>query len=199
MLCMGDTEIPMAGCKEGEGFYDHVFEDIDLVEHLDMETNEPISDEERGDWVVTPLHYEAVPHIRWKMEDYTTIYYDKCTCGTTHARLRFFGRMGDLIIVRGKKILTPIVENILFRTPEVRTHAMTCQMIKTDPKSQDTLPVRTAYEIESVKDTEGLKAKIEEVLKKELNVPVNVELLSPEEVDKSKIAGWKFLRVLKKY
>jgi len=201
MSVLGDTMVPLIGCLDGEGAITHVWEDIHLIEHVDMETNEPIPPEEVGDWVITPLHNVAVPHVRWRMEDFTKIDYEQCVCGTTHLSITILGRESDRVNVKGKIILPQMVEEVLYEIPEIgASGAMACQIVKTHPKTQDNLPVRTGYMHDKVKDPEALKEKVKAKIEEKLGVPAGeVELLTPEEVQQAGIAGWKILRVQKRY
>ncbi|MHA1208224.1 MAG: phenylacetate--CoA ligase family protein [Candidatus Freyarchaeota archaeon] len=201
MSVLGDTMVPLIGCLDGGGAKTHVWEDIHLIEHVDMKTGEPIEPDEVGDWVITPLHNRAVPHIRWRMEDYTKMDYEPCVCGTTHLSITILGRESDRITVKGKIILPQMVEEALYEIPEIGPGgAMACQVVRTHPESQDDLIIRTGYLQEKVTDKEALKRKVKEKVEEKLNIPIrDVELLTPEEVAQAGSVGWKIARIQKRY
>jgi len=46
----------------------------------------------RGSLVVTPLEREAMPLVRYHLEDEARIFSDPCPCGSVHPRIEIFGR-----------------------------------------------------------------------------------------------------------
>lgn len=91
----GATEVgPLAGqCPEGRL---HLWADRAIVEVLDPATGH-ISREGRGRLVVTPLYREAMPLLRYDIEDQVEVAYDDCACGWYLPTLRVYGRsrVGD--------------------------------------------------------------------------------------------------------
>ena len=54
----------------------------------------------KGELVLTSLTREAMPLIRYRTGDITSIMEDECQCGRTHARLdKVVGRTDDMVIV----------------------------------------------------------------------------------------------------
>ena len=201
MACLGDTMVPLIGCLDGQGLKTHVWEDLHLIEHVDMETGEPIGPDEVGDWVITPLHNYAVPHIRWRMEDFTKMDFEPCVCGTTHLSITILGRESDRVTINGQTILPQMVEEALYKIPEIGPGgAMACQVVKTAPERQDNLIIRTGYIEEMVKDQAAFKEKVRAKAEESLGVPIgDVELLTPEEVAQAGSVGWKIARIQKRY
>jgi phenylacetate-CoA ligase len=90
-------------CRERAGF--HAWEDLVLVEHLDLDGSGPAADGERGELVVTALTDRAGPVIRYRSGDIIEFTRKPCACGRTHARFRVLGRRGDEIVVDGRSVL----------------------------------------------------------------------------------------------
>jgi phenylacetate-CoA ligase len=105
-------------CPERRGM--HVWEDNYLVEVIDPETGEPLPDGETGELVLTSLAREAMPILRYRTRDITSVTREPCACGRTHARIqRITGRTDDMLIIRGANVYPQQVEQVLMRFPEV--------------------------------------------------------------------------------
>ena len=105
-------------CSERNGM--HIWEDNYLVEVIDPDTGEPLPDGETGEMVLTSLAREAMPILRYRTRDITSIDRTPCACGRTHARIRrITGRSDDMLIIRGANVYPQQVERVLMRFPEV--------------------------------------------------------------------------------
>ena len=70
--------------------------------------------------VLTSLSREAMPILRYRTRDITSIHREPCACGRTHARIeRITGRSDDMLIIRGANVYPQQVERVLMRFPEV--------------------------------------------------------------------------------
>jgi phenylacetate-CoA ligase len=155
--------------------------------------------DELGYHVVTPLHSEGIAYIRWVYDDFAIFSYDKCDCGRTHLRMYIVGRAGDEVVVRGKSFFPGPVTDMLYDIPEIGVSASQSQLIKTAPKEQDKLILRTLYSPEKVVDFATFKAREEKQLSKKAGVPVELEAMTPEELQKATLAGWKMVKIVKRY
>jgi phenylacetate-CoA ligase len=106
-------------CQEHAGL--HVWEDHYLLEVVDPKTKEPLEEGETGELVVTALTREALPLIRFRTADLTSILSrDPCGCGRTHLRIApLTGRMDDMLIVKGVNFFPRQVEQLLMNMPGV--------------------------------------------------------------------------------
>lgn len=105
-------------CKYQNGL--HIWEDAYLVEIINPETLEPVTEGEVGELVMTTLDRQAMPLIRYRTRDLTRILPGKCACGRTHYRLdRITGRSDDMFIVKGCNIFPMQIEGVLMKIPEV--------------------------------------------------------------------------------
>ncbi len=102
----------------------HVWEDHYIVEVVDPETGEPLSEGEEGELVFTTLTRKAIPLIRFRSGDLSSIKTkNKCECGRTHLRIDYIkGRVDDMIIVKGVNFFPSQVERILLSIPKVKEH-----------------------------------------------------------------------------
>ena len=92
----------------------HLWEDHFLLEIINPATGEPLPDGETGELVLTTLCREAMPLLRYRTNDITSLIPGPCPCGRTHRRLnRISGRSDDMLIVRGVNIYPQQIERVL--------------------------------------------------------------------------------------
>ena len=198
VICTNDNFLAGGECEECRGL--HTSEDAFLIEGMDMHENERLGPGEIGDMVVTDLVCEAMPHLRWRTEDWTRIYTEKCNCRKTHARFELVGRLGETVYVGDKFTYPQQVENILYKYSEVEELSSTCQLVKTASDKQDKLIVRVAWKPEKTKDPEELGERIREDLEKELGMPVEVRMIDKKELaDMQGKLPHKIIRLVKEY
>ena len=122
--CFGMSEMCGPGvafeCKEQNGL--HIWEDYYIVEIINPDTLEPSKPGEVGELVLTTINREAMPLLRYRTRDLTSILPGECPCGRHHARLdRMKGRSDDMIILKGVNIFPIQVETILMNFKELGT------------------------------------------------------------------------------
>jgi phenylacetate-CoA ligase len=105
-------------CQEQKGM--HLWEDHFLMEIIDPDTGQPLPIGDRGELVLTTLMREAMPILRYRTRDITSIIEEPCACGRTHRRIqRITGRADDMLIVRGVNIYPQQIERVLMSVPKV--------------------------------------------------------------------------------
>ena len=98
----------------------HVQEDHFLPEIIDPESGRPLPDGERGELVLTTLTREAMPVLRYRTRDLTTMTRERCSCGRTTARVDWFtGRVDDMLVIRGVNVFPSTVEEVLLGFSEL--------------------------------------------------------------------------------
>jgi phenylacetate-CoA ligase len=101
----------------------HVWEDHFYPEILDPETGEPVEEGERGELVLTSLTKEALPVLRYRTGDMTSLTREVCDCGRVCARMdNVRGRADDLLIVRGVNVYPSQIEEVVLGFEEVAPH-----------------------------------------------------------------------------
>ena len=181
--CYGLSEMQGPGvafeCPEQQGL--HIWEDSYIVEVINPDTGERVADGEEGELVLTSLTREAMPLIRYRTRDLTSIIPDPCPCGRTHRRLaRIQGRSDDMFIVRGVNIFPLQIERVLMSMPEVGRN----YLIVIDRDGYvDRLTVRVELTPDAFKgqlaQLRSLQDKIAHALREELLVTPRVELVEP--------------------
>jgi len=166
-------------CTEQKGF--HVWGDFALTEIVDPQTGEPVAPGEKGELTMTILKKEALPMVRFRIGDVTSMDEEVCACGRTHPRvMRITGRVDDMLIIRGINVFPSQIEHALMSIPQVGKHFM----IEVDRKMElDTLLVRVEVAPEAfsdkITDLMNLKAMVAGKLRSVLNVNADVELAEP--------------------
>jgi phenylacetate-CoA ligase len=166
-------------CAEQKGI--HIWSDIALTEIIDPSTEEPVAPGEKGELTVTILRKEALPMIRYRIGDITSMDDRPCPCGRTHPRIqRITGRVDDMLIIRGINVFPSQVEFALMGVPEVGQHF---QIVVERKGALDDMLVRVELNKESfsdkITDIMAIRQKIEHRLRNSLNVMAEVELVEP--------------------
>jgi len=98
----------------------HVWEDNFVLEIINPATGEPVSDGQTGELVLSSINREAMPLLRYRTRDLTSIIPGPCACGRTHRRIhRITGRSDDMLIVRGVNIFPQQIERVLMSMPQI--------------------------------------------------------------------------------
>jgi len=166
-------------CEKREGI--HIPADIMYVEIIDPETGEPCNDDDKGEMVVTMLKKEAMPLVRYRIKDITSITHEPCECGRTSPRIgRISGRSDDMLIIRGINVFPSQIEYTLLQIPEVENQYM-IYVSREGALDRMRLQVEIKPEVfsDKIEDMIKLRSHIESELKKYLNIAVEVELNAP--------------------
>jgi phenylacetate-CoA ligase len=101
----------------------HVCDDHFLPEIVDPATGAPVPDGREGELVLTTLTKRAMPMIRYRTGDITTLTREPCACGRTSARIaRLKGRVDDMLIVKGVNLYPSEVEAALLAVEDLQPH-----------------------------------------------------------------------------
>lgn len=163
-------------CEQKHGM--HLWEDYFLVEILDLVTGEPVPDGQPGEMILTSLNREAMPLLRYRTRDITSIIAEPCPCGRTHRRLnRITGRADDMLIVRGVNIYPQQIERVLMATPGIGRN----YLIELEGLDEMIVKVELAEAgfDGQVEHLVQLQSRIAEKLRAEILVKPTVELVPP--------------------
>ena len=166
----------------------HIHEDFFYPEILDPATNKPCKDGETGELIFTTLTKEAMPLLRYRTKDLTSIDHSTCACGRTLPRIsKFKGRTDDMKVIRGVNVFPTQVETALLSMGgDVAPHYL---MIVDRENNLDTLTimveVNEKFFSDEIKALDNLRNKIAGVLKQALGIAVNVKLVEPKTIERS--------------
>jgi phenylacetate-CoA ligase len=160
----------------------HVWEDHFLPEIVDPLDGTPLRDGEEGELLFTSLTKEALPIIRYRTRDLTTL-----LPGTARPAMRrmqkITGRSDDMIILRGVNVFPTQIEEVVLRTPGLAPHF---QLVLTTEGRLDALTVRVEARPEAPADRRtGAAAELVQAVKDTVGVTVACEVVDPETLERS--------------
>lgn len=172
-------------CTERCGM--HFNEDHFLPEIIDPETEEVLPEGKSGELVVTTLDKEGLPVLRYKTHDITSITYEKCKCGRTHARMmKPTGRTDDMLKIRGVNVFPSQIESVLMVVPEIAPHY---QLVVGREGSSDNLEVKVeladASLLDDYRNLDELRSRIHHDLKTVLGISTKVSLVEPKSIERT--------------
>ncbi|MFB6119489.1 MAG: phenylacetate--CoA ligase PaaK [Halobacteriaceae archaeon] len=152
----------------------HIWEDHFYPEVIDPKTGEPVEEGEEGELVLTTLSKDALPVLRYRTGDLTTLNYDECECGRTLVRMdNVTGRADDLLIVRGVNLYPSEIEHVVLDVDGVAPH------YRIDLHKEGNLDVMELT-IEMDVDFDGDAAELRDTVTTRLS---NVLQFTPDELD----------------
>lgn len=165
----------------------HIWEDHFIPEIINPDTGEVLPPGERGELVITTVTKEGIPLIRYRTRDITSINYETCSCGRTHARIaRMSGRSDDMLIIRGVNVFPSQIESILMGIEGVEPHYL---LIVDRKDNLDTLEIQVEVDerlfSDEVKNLQALSHTIEKQIKDMLGVTCKARLVEPQTIARS--------------
>ena len=172
-------------CTHQQGL--HVFEDHFIPEVIDPETLEVLPYGQMGELVFTCVTKEALPLLRYRTRDLTTLNAEKCSCGRTLIRMqKCLGRSDDMLIIRGVNVFPSQIETVLLEMSETKPHYL---LIVDRVNNLDVLEIWVEVEgqffSDEIKKLEGLKKKIQHNIESALGISADVKLVEPKTIERS--------------
>jgi phenylacetate-CoA ligase len=160
----------------------HIQEDHFLVEIIDPESGTPLPPGQEGELVFTTLTKEALPMVRYRTGDISSLNEERCDCGRTTARMaRVRGRYDDMLIIRGVNLYPSEVERILLSVQDVAPHY---QLVIERPGAMDELRVLCEPATDTA-DLASLTARVARALHDGTGLSMAVQLLERGAVPRS--------------
>ncbi len=165
----------------------HISEDFFIPEIIDPVTGETLPPGQKGELVITTIDKEALPVIRYRTRDITSLNYEPCSCGRTFARLgKIMGRTDDMLIIRGVNVFPSQIESVLMAVGETEPHY---QLIVDRTDNLDSLEIRVEVSeklfADEVRKLEDIRKKIASNIYTTLGINVNVRLVEPHTIERS--------------
>ncbi len=165
----------------------HIFEDFFYPEIINPRTGELCTDGEEGELVLTTLSKQAMPMIRYRTRDITSLASERCECGRALRRIRRISRRSDdMFIVRGVNVYPSQIETALLRVEGALPHY---QIILTRDKGLDNLEVQVEVTPEVFADTVGALEQLQTQLNKSIETTIglraHVRLVQPRTLQRS--------------
>jgi phenylacetate-CoA ligase len=165
----------------------HIWEDHFIPEIINPDTGEVLPEGEKGELVITTITKQGIPLIRYRTRDVTSLSYEPCVCGRTHARIsRMSGRSDDMIIIRGVNVFPSQIESVLVGIEGVEPHYL---LIVDRHDNLDTLEVQVEVDerlfSDEIKVLQSLAYRIEKEIKDMLGVTCKAKLVEPRTIQRS--------------
>lgn len=168
------------GCLEDPDGGVHLFQDENYTEIVAKDDpNTPVPPGTPGATVATHLWRESQPMIRFWMGDEGVLDDSGCRCGRTYPKLPrgVFGRLDDMLVVRGANVYPSAIESAVRAVPGAGTEF---RILVERPADLDelTVEVEPAADLR-VEGRDGLRAALEEQLRLAVTIRVPVRVVEP--------------------
>ena len=171
-----------AECPWQDGL--HVFEDHFFPEIVDPDSGDPLPDGEEGELVLTTLSREALPVIRFRTGDITTIIPEPCPCGRTIRRIRSSSRRtDDMLVIDGVNVFPSEIEAALLAVEGTLPHY---QIVLTQEEGRDQVEVQIEVTSQIFSDRvsamENLQSRVVQEIQDSVGVRTKVRLVEPHTI-----------------
>lgn len=169
-------------CQEGL----HLFEDHFYPEIIDPETEEPLPDGMEGELVLTSLSKQAMPMIRYRTRDITTLMTEPCGCGRTLRRMKRIGRRSDdMFIIRGVNVYPSQIEEAILSVEGTTPHY---QIILTHENNLDQVEVQVeltgAMFSDTIRDLEAAHGHLVAAIERICGLRMKISLVQPQTLER---------------
>ena len=166
----------------------HINEDHFIPEIVDKDTLLPLPNGDTGELVFTCVTKEALPLIRYRTKDISSLVDTPCACGRTTIRMtKCGGRTDDMLIIRGVNVFPSQIESVLLKLGETAPHYL---LIVDKQNNLDTLEVWVEGKeditfVDGMRYMKEIECKITEEIKSILGLHVKVKLVEPKTIERS--------------
>jgi phenylacetate-CoA ligase len=179
-------------CGEGRNGL-HIWEDHFLPEIIDPKSGTVLADGEEGELVFTSLTKEALPLLRYRTGDISSLMRERCKCGRTMMRMqRVRARLDDMLIIRGVNVFPSEIEHTLLQMEELSPNY---QIVLEREKALDTMEVHVEVTEDLLArwgqfedghlEMTALKDRIQTILRDKLGLSADLKLLKPRTLARS--------------
>jgi phenylacetate-CoA ligase len=161
----------------------HIWEDHFYPEVVDPITGDVLPDGQEGELVFTSLTKQAMPVVRYRTRDLTTL-----LPGTAFPQFRrmarITGRTDDMMIVRGVNVFPTQIEEQLLTVEGLTPHYL-CVLTRPGPLDELTVQVEAADGVTDLARREAMAREVASKVKRRVGVSVKVEVLDPHALERS--------------
>ncbi len=178
-------------CEARDGL--HIADDHFLPEIVDPASGEPLPPGREGELVLTTLTKRALPLVRYRTGDITTLNVEPCRCGRTSARMaRVKGRSDDMLIVKGVNLYPSEVERTLLAVAELAPHyqlvidrAATLARLEVQVEPAAELIARCGGFAVDHPDIASLRRRAAEQLRQTTGLSIELTIVAPRTIPRS--------------
>ena len=165
-----------------------VCEDYHYLDIVDPETKKPVDMSGGGgvgEMVHTALEWDAAPSFRYALGDLIELITDPCPCGMPGMRMKYKGRIDDLIIVKGVNVYPAAIKGIVDSLVPRVTGEMRIVLNTPPPRVEPPLRMKVEYgPTLKQEELDKLRQTIENAISEKLRVHPNIELVPPNTLEK---------------
>ena len=166
--------------EEKDGLY--IWEDHFLPEIIDPDSGAVRADGSEGELVFTSLTKEALPIIRYRTRDLTTL---RPGSARTMRRMdKITGRSDDLIILRGVNVFPSQIEEHILKIDGISPHYQ-IELLKSGPLDVMKVRVEAAPGNEDADRRGALAAQLAENIKQNVGISAEIDVTPVGKVDRS--------------
>jgi phenylacetate-CoA ligase len=180
-------------CEARDGL--HIADDHFLPEIVNPATGESLPPGREGELVITTVTKQAIPLVRYRTGDITTLNPEPCRCGRTSARMaRVKGRSDDMLIIKGVNVYPSELESALLAVADLEPHY---QLVVDRTPTLATLEVRVEPSAALLSRAgpgpldqrnpvvQALREQVTERVREAIGLSVQVTLVPPRTVPRS--------------
>lgn len=159
----------------------HINEDHFIPEIINPDTGEVLGEGEVGELVITTISKNALPILRYRTKDITSLHYETCDCGRTTVRMsKIQGRTDDMLILGGVNVFPSQIEEVLLNMEGIGPHYQ-IKVYKKGYLDRIEVDVELSDEnyLESFTLLEALTNRVRERLRIVLGIDSKVNLVEP--------------------
>ncbi|MGH7276312.1 MAG: phenylacetate--CoA ligase family protein [Candidatus Rokuibacteriota bacterium] len=189
-------------CEAQEGL--HIQDDHFLPEIVDPATGEVLGPGREGELVLTTLTKRAMPLLRYRTGDITTLHDAPCRCGRTSVRMaRVKGRSDDMLIIKGVNLYPSEVERTLLAIEDLVPHyqlivdrSTTLAALEVHVEPAPALVERCGGFDAGHPEIAALCARVAQRLQKTIGLSVRLTIVAPRTIPRSE---GKAVRVIERH
>ncbi|WP_069999624.1 phenylacetate--CoA ligase family protein [Cellulosilyticum sp. I15G10I2] len=166
----------------------HINEDHFFPEIIHVDTLEAVPYGEAGELVFTCITKEALPLLRYRTRDISSLIDTPCGCGRTTTRMtKCAGRTDDMLIIRGVNVFPSQIESVLLNLGETAPHYV---LIVDKVNNLDTLEVWVEGKegvtfVDGMRHMKAIEKKITDEIRSVLGIQVKVKLVEHKTIERS--------------
>ena len=173
------------GCRHSTGM--HLWQDMVYTELIDPASHTLTPYGGEGVPVYTHLERTSQPLIRFWSGDLAQWTDEPCPCGRTYPTMPrgIYGRVDDMVVVRGENVYPSAVENVVRAIPGLTGEF---RMVVSRERTMDELTVLAEHTAEAAAaegGTDAVKRQLESDLGATLGIRSNVEMKAPGELERT--------------
>lgn len=175
-----EGQVSFCECEFHQGFHSHP--DLVIVEIVD-DNGKLLKDNEIGELVITPLQLQGMPLIRYKTGDITFKISDPCLCGRNSVRIGpILGRKHQRLKVSGVTLYPKTIENTILDIKDIINYQIE---VYTGNDQTDHIVLRVG----TYRNDKSFKSFLLDSLRARAKVTPEIEIESPEEIEKRLFEG----------